>query len=45
MNTYNFTVIVDAATYDEALTVMTERFSHDEDYGFDYTIDIDWTES
>lgn len=38
MSDFRYTVTVDAATQDEADTVMAERLAHDEDYGFDYTV-------
>lgn len=41
MKTYEFTVTVEASTYDEALLVMQERILHDEDYGFDYLINYE----
>ena len=41
MKTFEFTVTVEASTYDEALLVMQERILHDEDYGFDYRINYE----
>ena len=41
MKTFEFTVTVEASTYDEALRVMQERILHDEDYGFDYSINYE----
>lgn len=37
-----FIVTVEGCTREEAKTVMAERISCDEDYGFDYV--IDWSE-
>lgn len=39
---HTFTVTVGDCTNDQAHKVMTERLGHDEDYGFDYS--VDWTE-
>ena len=36
---HQFIVTVEGCTLDEANTVMAERLSYDEDYGFDYTVD------
>lgn len=40
MTKYRFTVEVECSSQDEADTVMTERIGYDEDYGFQYTIDL-----
>ena len=39
---FSFIVTVEAASVDEAVQVMSERINHDEEYGFDYT--IEWNE-
>ncbi len=39
MTGYRYTVVVTAATRDEADQVMGGRLGYDEDYGFDYEID------
>lgn len=38
---HSFIVTVGGCTHDEAHRVMTERLGHDEDYGFEYTLDWD----
>jgi hypothetical protein len=40
MPEFQFLVIVDTATEENALQVMVERISVDEDYGFPYRIDF-----
>ncbi len=42
MNTYRYMVTVEAETDKQADQVMAERCYHDEDYGFDYSIDFDF---
>ena len=39
---FTFVVRIEAATEEQASTVMRERLGHDEDYGFDYQIH-DWS--
>ena len=39
MNTYDYTVKVQAASRNEADQVMGERLAFDEDYGFFYTVE------
>lgn len=39
---HKFVVTVSGCSYDEAVTVMGERISYDEDYGFEYQ--IDWSD-
>lgn len=39
-NKYRFTVEVEAETLEQAKQVSWERIGLDEDYGFEYTIDI-----
>lgn len=43
MTRYRYTVIVEGEglTEEQADTVMVERTAHDEDYGFDYTINVE----
>ena len=38
MADFEFTVRVEADTFDQALRVMQERIEFEEDYGFDYSI-------
>ena len=38
---FHFTVTVSTQSLSKARQVMAERLGHDEDYGFDYTIDYD----
>lgn len=38
MKDFRYIVTVTCATGEEADTVLAERLSHDEDYGFDYTV-------
>jgi hypothetical protein len=42
---YRYTVIVHAATNEEADRVIIERTGYDEDYGFTYTIEVDGAEA
>ena len=37
--THTFTVTVSGCDYTQAHVVMAERIGHDEDYGFDYTLE------
>jgi hypothetical protein len=37
---HHFIVTVDGCTHDQAHTVMRERLGHDEDYGFEYSVDF-----
>lgn len=39
-NTYTFTVTVVTDTAEHAEEVMQERILHDEDYGYDYSINF-----
>jgi hypothetical protein len=41
MKEHKFVVTVESETYEQALRVMMERIGHNEDYGFEYTIDWD----
>lgn len=43
MSTFEFTVAVECDTLQQAVKVMSERIYHDEDYGFDYTVDYEST--
>ena len=38
MRKHRFTVVIEAATEDQAETVMNERLGYDEDYGFQYRL-------
>jgi len=38
---HQFVVTVEGCSREEAVTVMVERISCDEDYGFQYTIDFE----
>jgi hypothetical protein len=42
VNKYLYTVQVVTDTQRHADRVMAERIMHDENYGFDYTIDLTW---
>ena len=41
MNKHVFLVTVTADTEEQAAQVMSERLYHDEDYGFDYSVDFE----
>jgi len=41
MQTINFVVSVTCQTLEQAMEVMAHRMGHDEEYGFDYS--LDWT--
>ena len=43
MPKFAYTVVVETATEELADRVMTERIGYDEDLGFDYTIDSDFS--
>jgi hypothetical protein len=40
VNEYRFVVIVKCETWEQAQQVIQERIYFDEDYGFDYEVDI-----
>lgn len=40
MNEFVYTVVVSAENQEEANQVMRERLDHDEDYGFEYSLNI-----
>lgn len=45
VTTFEYVVHVEAATRDQADQVMAERLTHDEDYGFPYTVSYDYETS
>ena len=40
MNEFVYTIVISAENKEEAEQVLRERLDHDEDYGFNYTLNI-----